>query len=386
MRIVHLGKYYHPHTGGIETHVRTLAQSQAEQGHEVQVVCISHDRHLAEDSWDGPVFVKRFLPEFSFAKFDWLPAVTRYLNELDCDILHIHVPNPSMSIAALQMRNRFPMVIGFHSDIVGMRIRRWLFQPLNARLFRQARAIGVTHLSMVAATPELQQYADRIRAIPYGLDLDELMVAPLATTPEVDKHAARDDLPVWLMCGRLVPYKGHQIGIAALAHVPGRLVIVGTGPLRRSLEKQAARLGVSHRVAFLGKISTSELYQQYRQATALWFPSTQRSEAFGLVQVEAMACGCPVINTSIPGSAVSWVSLHEETGLTVPVGDPQALAMAADRIWRNPEFREQLSNRAVQRSQAEFDRRVMTRRWNTLYESVCEASMDQSVLITEVCH
>ena len=157
--------------------------------------------------------------------------------------------------------------------------------------------------------------------MPFGIDLQPLL------NPSSDSLAFAAQLqnlhgsPLWLAVGRLVYYKGLETAIRALPLVTGRLLIVGEGPLRKPLEKLSQQLGVADRVIWRGRLSESELIGAYHAATALWFPSNARSEAFGFVQIEAMACGCPVINTNIPGSGVAWVSRHEESGLTIPVND-----------------------------------------------------------------
>jgi rhamnosyl/mannosyltransferase len=108
----------------------------------------------------------------------------------------------------------------------------------------------------------------------------------------------------------------------------------------------------------------------YHAADAFWFPSNARSEAFGLVQVEAMASGCPVINTAIPDSGVSWVCPHEEGGLTVPMDDPVALAAAANRLLTEPGLRERLAEGARRRAVQEFDHRTMAERSIAIYRHV----------------
>jgi rhamnosyl/mannosyltransferase len=134
----------------------------------------------------------------------------------------------------------------------------------------------------------------------------------------------------------------------------------------------AEQLGVTSRVIWAGRLNDDQLIGAYHAATALWFPSNARSEAFGLVQVEALACGCPVINTDIPGSGVAWVSQHDETGLTVPINEPQSLAAAARRLMDEPALRERLSQRARERAAAEFDAELMARRTLAVYEKVAE--------------
>src|SRR5438034_4483942 len=128
--------------------------------------------------------------------------------------------------------------------------------------------------------------------------------------------------------------------VHAVRRVPGRLAIIGHGPMELCLRELAAKLHVADRIVWMGHASQDELIGAYHAATALWFPSTHKSEAYGLVQVEAMASGCPVINTEIADSGVTWVSRHNESGLTVPVGSSAALAEAANLLLRDRELRD----------------------------------------------
>src|SRR5205823_5359495 len=125
------------------------------------------------------------------------------------------------------------------------------------------------------------------------------------------------------------------------------------------LKELARHTGVAERVVWCGAVDDATLAGAYRAATALWFPSNARSEGFGLVQVEAMAAGCPVINTHVPHSGVAWVCRHEREGLTVPVNDPAALAAAARRLLEEPGLRERLVEAGRQRAVSEFDHRTM---------------------------
>ena len=159
----------------------------------------------------------------------------------------------------------------------------------------------------------------------------------------------------------------------ALKTVPGTLLIAGDGPSRDRLERLATRLNLKNRARFLGEIPRDlDLAAYYRASWAFWFPSNARSEAYGLVQVEAMASGCPVINTAIPHSGVPWVSRHEETGLTVSVDDPAAFAAAARRLLEEPGLRNRLATGARARAIAEFDCDTMGSRSKELYSTVLE--------------
>jgi rhamnosyl/mannosyltransferase len=169
----------------------------------------------------------------------------------------------------------------------------------------------------------------------------------------------------------LVSYKGLRHAVRALKHVDGTLLIVGNGPEGDTLRHEARQQGVLDRIVFQSKLfHREEIIPYYLAATALWFPSNTRAEAFGLVQVEAMAAGCPVINTKLAHSGVPWVSRHDESGLTIPLNDPLALARTARRLLEEPGLRTRLSASAVARAKAEFDHRLMAQRCLSVYETV----------------
>jgi rhamnosyl/mannosyltransferase len=239
-------------------------------------------------------------------------------------------------------------------------------------VFRRARAVLATSPAYPDGSDLLRAYRERVRVVPFGITL-----SPYTDPDEKARAAARRaraeyGQPLWLAVGRLVYYKGLPNALRALAHVPGTLLVVGDGPLGPDLRRTAAAAGVAGRVVWRGRLSESELIGAYHAATALWFPSNARSEAFGFVQVEAMASGCPVLNSAIPASGVPWVSRHEESGLTVPVDDPGALAAAALRLLHEPGLRERLAAGARARACAEFDDRLMARRTLDVYHAALE--------------
>ena len=138
----------------------------------------------------------------------------------------------------------------------------------------------------------------------------------------------------------------------------------------RAAGARLVEVGVAERVLWCRQLSDEHLIGAYHAATALWFPSNARSEAFGLVQAEALACGCPVLNSAIPGSGVPWVSRHEESGLTVPVNDPAAFAAAARRLLDEPGLRARLAAEGVRQACDRFDHRVVAKRALDLYADV----------------
>jgi rhamnosyl/mannosyltransferase len=264
-----------------------------------------------------------------------------------------------MLLAVIASARSAPLVITHHSDVVRQKKLGLVLRPFEQLAYRRAAAILATSPPYAQSSPLLQRHASRVRVVPFGIDLGPF-VRP---SPQAREHARRlraeYGAPLWLSVGRLVYYKGLAVALEALRDVPGRLLVIGEGPLREALSKRARDVGVIGRVAFRGRVDADELVGAYHAATALWFPSVARSEAFGFAQVEAMASGCPVLNTAIEGSGVAWVSRHEESGLTVPVEDPRALSGAARRLLDEPGLRARLGTAGRARACHEFDADVM---------------------------
>jgi glycosyltransferase involved in cell wall biosynthesis len=400
MRVCHLGKFYPPACGGIETHLKTLATAQSRQGARVQVVCVNHCDRSGRDvtwerlartgdieEWDDSVSLVRLGRLASIARLDVCPGLLSRLRRLtssDFDLLHLHVPNPTMLLALALAKPRLPWVITYHSDVVKQRILARLVRPFEDMVFRQAGAVLVSSPTYPLGSAYLQRHSDKLVVIPFGIELQPLFDPTSEALTAAARLRSAHGQPLWLLVGRLVYYKGIDQALQALRHVPGKLVIVGEGPLRHELGELAERLGVAERVVWLGRLPGAELIGAFHAATALWFPSNARSEAFGLVQIEAMASGCPVINTNIAGSGVAWVSRHEETGLTVPVNDAGALAAAANRLLTEPGLRAKLSREARRRAGAEFGQDQMARRTLDIYERVVNSQREPALLADSV--
>ncbi len=378
LRVCHLGKYYPPAAGGMETHVRTLARSQTDLGASVEVFCMNHQDGATVEDLDGLVRVTRFGRVASAAKLDFCPDLIARLKHVEADVLHLQVPNPTMIVAILAARPKPAIVVTYQSDVVKQRLRSLFFRPLERMVYRRVQAIFPTSPTYAEGSSFLKPYADRLHLLPNGLDLDPYLNPSEEHRAEATLIRARHQGPIWLGCGRMVYYKGFLNAIRALVRVPGTLILIGGGPDRESLELEAKKLGVSDRVEFRGNLPHYlDLVPYYLAADAFWFPSNVRSEAFGLVQVEAMASGCPVINAAIPFSGVPWVSLHDQTGLTIPVDDPIALAEASLRILNEKGLRDRLSMAARQRAVAVFDHRVMATRSLEIYREVLSGRLGE---------
>jgi rhamnosyl/mannosyltransferase len=370
----------------METHLATLARAQAELGADVWVVCVNHADGRGRDvtwqtfaatgtveEWDGPVRVTRLGRRACLARLDLcfdLPRLLAGLKRTAVDVVHLHTPNPGMVVTLAAARPRVPLVVTHHSDVVKQKALGLGLRPFEHVVLRRARAVLCTSPLYAGGSAVLKRHPDKLGVLPLGIDLEPFLRPSAAALAHGRRLTAEHGRPLWLAVGRLVYYKGLDTAVRALARVPGKLLVVGDGPLEKDLKQLAAEAGVSERIVWRGRVSADELVGAYLAATAFWFPSNARSEGFGQVQVESMASGCPVINTAVPHSGVAWVSPHEESGLTVPVNDPDAFAAAANRLWHEPGLRDRLGRAARARACREFDHRLMARRSLECYLNV----------------
>jgi rhamnosyl/mannosyltransferase len=381
LRVCHLGKFYPPAPGGIEKHVQALAEGQAALGAEVSVLCVNHADKRGRDVTHLPVAPTPTLRErvggvdvmrmgrlASVARFDVCPrAVAEILRRRDVDVLHLQTPNPLFQLVLCAVPRLPLLVITHQSDVVRQRVLRVAFKPVERRLCARAALLFASSEAYIEGSPLLSEFRDKVKVLPLGINLSAFEKPSAQAQQAAAEFRERHGDPLWLMVGRLIYYKGFDTALEALRGVTGRLLIVGTGPLEPMLRRRVAQFGLSERVTLAGHLDEESLVGAYRAATALWFPSNARSEAFGLTQVEAMASGCPVINTAVVGSGVPWVSPDGVTGLTIPVADAPALARAAQRLIEDPALRARLGAAGVARARAEFDRSTMVRRSVTYY-------------------
>ena len=157
MRICHLGKYYPPAPGGIETHTRTLACAEVELGARVQVFCVNHEGGPTAFENDGGVEVTRFGRVGSALKLDFCPELIQGLRRVDADILHLQVPNPTMILALLAARPKAALVVAYQSDVVNQRLRAALFRPLERLAYRRVRLILPSSPNYSGGSPFLRR-------------------------------------------------------------------------------------------------------------------------------------------------------------------------------------------------------------------------------------
>jgi rhamnosyl/mannosyltransferase len=243
-------------------------------------------------------------------------------------------------------------------------------------LYRRAECVIVSSPPLADASPVVA-HARRVAVIPFGIDVERFRSANVSTTAIRAVREAAEG-PRVLFVGRLVYYKGVDVlleamaSLAARAQKPGTLLVIGEGPLEPELRARATALGISNQVRLLGRVPDADLPAYYRAADVFVLPSVARTEAFGVVQVEAMASGVPVVSTNLP-TGVPWVNQDGITGLVVPPGDSRALADALGRLLDDPALRARLGEAAAARAALRFSRDRMVADFRAVIEAAVAA-------------
>jgi rhamnosyl/mannosyltransferase len=363
MRILQLGKYYYPYMGGIETHLKELCHA-LKRSHDVEVVVFNDRPELLRESAAG-IDVTRVPSLGRFASTEISPALVSELSRREYDLVHLHTPNPMGMAAYLVARKprAHQLVVTHHSDTVRQARLRKAFQPIFRKVMNRADAVVATSHRYLETSVELQPYKRKTVIIPYGIDGASF---DTPTRSEVQAIRQKYGPRIVLAVGRLIYYKGFNVLLDAMTQIDGAAVIAGDGPLREELERETRQRALQDRVHWLGDVHNDDLRPFYAAADVFVLPSIARSEAFGIVQIEAMASGVPVVNTSLD-SGVPEVSQDGITGLTVPPGDASALAKAINRLLSDPDLRGVLGRAGRKRALAEFSTVVMANRINELY-------------------
>ena len=365
-RVLHIGKFFPPHVGGMETHLQVLCEELKRVLH-VEVIVANDDRKTSVEIIDD-VRVTRVGTVLNFAAAPVCPGMVRMIRQSDADIVHLHLPNPTAILTYLASRHRGRLIVTYHSDIIRQKVLGTAFWPFLRHALEKAHAIIATSPNYIETSDVLRKFRDKCCVIPLGIPYKQFQQTDTEAVATIrERYGSRIVLGV----GRLVYYKGFEYLIRAMKDVSGHLLIVGDGPLRHELKRRVQELGLAQRVTIV--TDAKDLRPFYQAADVFALSSIARSEAFGIVQLEAMACGVPVVNTALD-SGVTFVSNHGLTGLTVPPEDATALGNAINALLDDSALRAKMGAAGRQRVERDFSLEAMTRKTLEMYSETLGVS------------
>ena len=358
LRILMLNKYYPPHVGGIEFHVRDLAEGLVQAGHHVRVITSNNERRYSEEIAGGVEVIRlpRLFERASTPVCSQLGPILSYESK-QADIMHFHFPYPWGEFEWLgQLASKStPYVITYHADIVRQKGALAAYGPFLNKFLNRSQLIMASSPQLIQYSPWLSSRAEKCRQVNFGLPVEEI-----AQNPEVPVRAAQlrqqyapDGKPIVLFVGRLVYYKGIEVLARAIQKVDAHFVVIGKGPERSILEAITKLEACAERVHLIDYVDKEELIAWLHVADVLTLPSIESSEAFGLIQIEAHAAGTPVVSSRLR-TGVVHANLDGVTGLTFPPRDADALIGALNALLADDELRRRLGKQAQERALAEF--------------------------------
>ena len=285
------------------------------------------------------------------------------------DIIHVHHPDPMACLALFLSGYKGKVVLHWHSDIQKQKVLLKFYNPLMKWMLRRADVVVGTTPVYLSESPFLKHVQQKAMYLPIGIE----QMHPLQEDVEVVRTRYSGKKIVFTL-GRLVAYKGYRYLVEAARYLDDKYVILigGNGPLKKELETEVRTLGVQTKVKLLGRLSDEELPAYYGACDVFCLSSVQKTEAFGIVQIEAMSCGKPVIATNIPQSGVAWVNKHGVSGINVTPGRPEELAAAIREITQNRDTYKAYSEGAIERYKEVFTKDSMIEKCLNIYSNCYE--------------
>lgn len=336
LKILHIGKYYEPHLGGIE-HFTYNLYHELKKNVDIVVLCYNTKpkTEIIKDKGIKVVKVATYgkirSQPVAFNLIKWVNLLSK-----DVDIINIHFPNPLAEIAVLNANVNKRIIITYHADIVKQKILSRIYEPLMNKILKKADVIIATSPDYARTSKVLKRFQNKVKIIPLGVFIDSKV-----KKKEVENIRKKYGKNIALCVGRLTYYKGTKYLIDAFKDIEGTLLVVGTGPLERELKKNA-----SSNVKFLGKVA--DLNPYYAACDIFVFPSSERTEAFGMVQLGAMTFSKPLISTNL-GTGTSFVNLNRKTGIVVKPKDVGELNKAIKKLFSDNKLREKYGKEANKR-------------------------------------
>jgi len=359
MRVLLLYKDYHPVVGGIENHIRLLARGLRAEGIDARVLVTNTGPETVSQTIDGVSVTKTGRQAHILStpiSLSFFAEVRRQTQS--ADLVHLHAPYPPAELAQLLLGRGKPVVISYHSDIIRQRRTGKLYAPLLIKVLRRAALVAASSPAYIESSPFLQRVRKKCRVIHYGIETERFEETEQVREDSQQLGNRYGDLPLLLFIGRLRHYKGVDVLIRAMHDIRAKLLIIGTGPMQEAWQNLTQAESLTDRVFFLGDASERETLAARHAADLFVLPSTNRAEALGIVQLEAMACGLPVVCTEL-GTGTSYVNRDGATGLVVPPNDPRALAAAINRLLAAPALRAKMGVEGRRRVKSEFSLQEM---------------------------
>jgi rhamnosyl/mannosyltransferase len=366
MKVVQIGKFYYPVEGGIEKVVYDISNELKDKLD--MNVLVANDKFKQTSEMINGVKVKRAASFGTYFSMPVAPAFPLHLGKYHTDIIHVHLPFPLTVVSYLLNTPKSKTIVTWHSDIVKQKNILKLYKPFLMKFLNKVDKIVVTSPNLIESSPFLKPFKGKCTVIPLGVDVERFTLTDDIEV-KVENIKNKYDKPIIFFVGRLVYYKGVKYLVEAMRDIDAQLLVGGTGPLSDELKALSKKYDLEDKIEFLGFVDDDDLSAYYHASEIFVLPSIAKSEAFGIVQLEAQACGKPVISTNLP-TGVPYANKDKETGIVVEPKSSKELAKAINLLLENEELRLEYGNNAKRRVNELFTVEKMGESYFKLYEEV----------------
>ena len=300
------------------------------------------------------------------------PQLPSYLkkNLASYDVVHVHFPDPMAALALyLQKNNKVPLVVHWHSDIIRQKTLLKLYQPLQDWILKKADRIIATSENYALHSLSLKPYLNKVSVVPIGIDASKIGAVDTCTFDIKKEHPGKK---IVFALGRLVYYKGFEFLLKAATAINDDTIIIigGDGPLFTTLQALIHQNNLTNKVFLVGKIPNVQLSSYFNACDIFCLPAIEKSEAFGVVLLEALYYGKPLVTSDIKESGICWVNQHDKTGYNLPPKDIVALAIKINELLANKEKYAMLSANAKERFHEHFQSEKMVDSMVDVYKEI----------------
>lgn len=348
IKITHVARYAKPHKGGIESFIEMFNSCIKNDNCNIEVLCCSNSN---KSTIENGIFYNRTKYFFEFAANTFSLEFIYKLHKVNTDVIVYHMPFIFAVIAHFIARPKYKkMIICYHSDIIGYDKIMKPFWKIYNNFLEKANIIHVQSPQMLENSM-IKIFKDKAVVIPYLIDSN----SHFDTNTVKEIREKYKNKKILFAIGRHVKYKGFEYLLEAMKSVENAVLLLGgTGPLSDKFEDYILSNNLKDKVKLLGKIADNELENYYEACDIFVLPSILKSETFAVVQLEAMKHSKPVINTNLD-TGVNYVSINNETGLTVEPKNSKELALAINKLLNDDNLRKILGQNAQKRVENVFN-------------------------------
>lgn len=358
---MHIGKYFFPFRGGMEDHLYNLCLSIKDKI-QLELLVFNNQKGTSEEQFYGNKLTRLSRDIHAFST-PMNFSITKYIRRFDGEVIHLHEPNPIAALACLMASKGKKIVITYHYDIVKQKVLFHIYKFVQHQILKRASKIIVTARNNMIYSRVLTRYMDKCVIIPLGIDIKKFDLTDQIKV-EADKIRNTYKNRLVLFVGRLTYYKGVEYLLRAVIGMDCTLLVIGKGEEETRMKEIARDAG---NIIFLKNVENVVPY--YYASTVFVLPSIEKSEAFGIVQLEAMACKLPVICTNLK-SGVPEVQVNGETGLVVEPRDSDALRKSIQFFLDHPAEQQKFGIAARNRVLNNFTNEINAQAHIDLYENL----------------